>query len=54
MTAVIHKVSVRAGGKHTLSPEDILHRNRSVKFWETTLTIDCAIYGGKYNKERIQ
>ena len=40
MTAVIHKISVGAGGKHTLSPEEILHRG--VKFWETMLTIDRA------------
>ena len=41
MTAV-HKISVRAGGKHTLSPVEIFHQNRRVKFWETTLTIDRA------------
>ena len=37
MTAVIHKISVGAGEKHTLSPEKSLRR--SVK---TTLTIDHA------------
>ena len=38
MTAVIHKISVGAGGKHTLLPEESLRR--SVKFWETMLAID--------------
>ena len=27
MTAVIHKISVGAGGKHTLSPEESLRRS---------------------------
>ena len=27
MTAVIHQISVGAGGKHTLSPEESLRRN---------------------------
>ena len=29
MTAVIHKISVGAGGKHTLSPEESLRRSVS-------------------------
>ena len=40
-TAVIHKISVGAGGKHTLSPEESLRR--SVSFGKLyTLTIDRA------------
>ena len=39
MTAVIHKTSVGAGGKHTLSPEESLRQSVSL-IWETTLTID--------------
>ena len=30
MTAVIHKISVGAGGKHTLSPEESLRRSVSL------------------------
>ena len=29
MTAVIHKISVGAGGKHALSPEESPHRSVS-------------------------
>ena len=40
MTAVIHKIFVGAGGKHTLSSEKKSPSKR--KFWETTLRIDSA------------
>ena len=35
MTAVIHKTSVGAGGKHTLSPEESLRQSVSL-IWEIT------------------
>ena len=47
MTAVIRKISVGAGGKHTLSPEESLRR--SVRFGKLRSQYH---YGGEDNKER--
>ena len=56
MTAVIHKISVGAGGKHTLSPEESLRRSVSLgKLRSQLIAHEYACrYGGEDNKERIQ
>ena len=56
MTAVLRKISVGTGGKHTLSPEKSLPRSKR-KVCETTLTIDRARYACHYggeDKEGVQ
>ena len=57
MTAVVHKISVGAGGKHTLSPEESLRRSVSLGNYahNRSRAIEYAfLYGGEDNKERIQ
>ena len=56
MTAVVHKISVGAGG-NTLSPEESLRRSASLGNYahNTSRAIEYAcLYGGEDNKERIQ
>ena len=56
MTAVIHKISVGAEGKHTWSPDESLCRGVSFgKLRSHAIACKYAChYGGKDNKERIQ
>ena len=57
MTAVVHKISVGVGGKHTLSPEENLRRSVSLGNYahNRSHAIEYAChYGGEDNKERIQ
>ena len=44
MTAVIHKIFVGAGGKHTLSPEESIRRRSRANQY-------ACHYGGEDNKE---
>ena len=52
MTAVINKISVGAGGKHTLSPEE--RPRRSVNYAHNRSRANTYDYGGEHNKERLQ
>ena len=38
MTAVIHKISVGAGGKHTLSPEESIRRRSRANIYARVIT----------------
>ena len=44
MTAVIHKTSVGAGGKHTLSPEESLRQSSSSSSSKILFQQDSCIY----------
>ena len=57
MSVVIHKISVGAGGKHTLSPQESLRRSVSLGNYAHNRSraniYTRAIYGGEDNKQRI-